>query len=224
MGVSWGIGCAYMPGVFSRVSEAYDWISEEVCEHGANLKATSFQCPGSPPASAPNPAPKPKPAPAPQRFPSSNQYWRKVAEENFLSNLGDFTDGGGDSKRMNKKNGRNGVVKLQRGKRNKKAASIFVKNIDVSAYSKCHVAVSFYLIGMGNDESWQVEYAAGGSDRYKVSDSFGPKNYRKGKWYDDIKANDFSVKNMSRVSLRLRCNGNSARDAVFISGVTLECH
>lgn len=31
--VSWGIGCARMfPGVYSRVSIAYDWIQETVCE------------------------------------------------------------------------------------------------------------------------------------------------------------------------------------------------
>ena len=30
--VSWGVGCAFLPGVFSRISEGYDWIEEEVCE------------------------------------------------------------------------------------------------------------------------------------------------------------------------------------------------
>ncbi|KAL3805446.1 hypothetical protein ACHAW5_009452 [Stephanodiscus triporus] len=29
--VSWGVGCAYLPGVFSRVSMSYDWILEVVC-------------------------------------------------------------------------------------------------------------------------------------------------------------------------------------------------
>ena len=33
--VSWGIGCAYLPGVFSRTSSAYDWIREVVCEDSA---------------------------------------------------------------------------------------------------------------------------------------------------------------------------------------------
>ena len=31
--VSWGIGCAFLPGVFSRVSSSYDWIQEMVCEY-----------------------------------------------------------------------------------------------------------------------------------------------------------------------------------------------
>jgi secreted trypsin-like serine protease len=38
--VSWGIGCAYLPGVFSRVSTGYDWIKETVC-------GTSSDPPGS---------------------------------------------------------------------------------------------------------------------------------------------------------------------------------
>ncbi len=29
--VSWGVGCAYLPGVFSRVSMSYDWIYNTTC-------------------------------------------------------------------------------------------------------------------------------------------------------------------------------------------------
>ncbi|KAL3763296.1 hypothetical protein ACHAWU_008999 [Discostella pseudostelligera] len=29
--VSWGIGCAFLPGVFSRVSTNYGWIQQTVC-------------------------------------------------------------------------------------------------------------------------------------------------------------------------------------------------
>ncbi len=29
--VSWGVGCAYLPGVFARVSEGFEWMNREVC-------------------------------------------------------------------------------------------------------------------------------------------------------------------------------------------------
>lgn len=33
--VSWGRGCALYPGVYSRISDGYDWIREQVCLHSA---------------------------------------------------------------------------------------------------------------------------------------------------------------------------------------------
>jgi trypsin len=50
--VSWGYGCAdaYYPGVYARVSSAYDWIRDRVCEHSQDEDARSeFQCTGPPP-------------------------------------------------------------------------------------------------------------------------------------------------------------------------------
>mmetsp|Transcript_29935 Transcript_29935/g.64122 ORF Transcript_29935/g.64122 Transcript_29935/m.64122 type:complete len:109 (+) Transcript_29935:922-1248(+) len=44
--VSWGIGCSGdYPGVFSRVSTAYDWIREQVCKESIDPPA-SFSCKG----------------------------------------------------------------------------------------------------------------------------------------------------------------------------------
>ena len=45
--VSWGIGCGNedFPGVYSRVSSAYVWIRNEVCDTSKNPPA-SFNCGG----------------------------------------------------------------------------------------------------------------------------------------------------------------------------------
>ncbi len=44
--VSWGIDCSGgYPGVFSRVSTAYDWIREQVCKESIDPPA-SFSCKG----------------------------------------------------------------------------------------------------------------------------------------------------------------------------------
>jgi trypsin len=40
--VSWGIGCAYLPGVYGRVSKAYDWIKEEACAVSDDTTGSTF--------------------------------------------------------------------------------------------------------------------------------------------------------------------------------------
>mmetsp|Transcript_10713 Transcript_10713/g.21325 ORF Transcript_10713/g.21325 Transcript_10713/m.21325 type:complete len:326 (-) Transcript_10713:93-1070(-) len=40
--VSWGIGCAQLPGVYSRISEAYYWINSLVGENGVSGKTGSL--------------------------------------------------------------------------------------------------------------------------------------------------------------------------------------
>lgn len=40
--VSWGLGCAYLPGVNSRVSIAFDWIQEEACTLSNDTSGSSL--------------------------------------------------------------------------------------------------------------------------------------------------------------------------------------
>lgn len=66
--VSWGVGCAYLPGVFSRVSMSYDWIVEVVCAYSQD--STGSVCP-KPPTIAPSPSPtNEQPTLAPTSIPS----------------------------------------------------------------------------------------------------------------------------------------------------------
>ena len=223
-----------MPGVFARVSTAYNWIKEEVCDKGKNLDKTDFRCnkngvpPTRRPTSKPTMHPTSKPTTHAIKNPSwpkltpNNPYWWTLIEENFDNGLGDFKDGGVDAKRMKKRKGRRGVVRLQRGQSNGDQASISV-NVDVSMYSECRVIVSFYLTGMGEADSWSVEYAMDGSKQYEVAKSFSTRYYANKKWYDDDKKTNFSVKKINSMNLRLRCKGNSGKDAVYIDDVALEC-
>ena len=47
--VSWGIGCAseHFPGVYARVSRAYDWIEKEVCKGSSHASEAGFDCSGT---------------------------------------------------------------------------------------------------------------------------------------------------------------------------------
>ena len=44
--VSWGIDCGRVgiPGVYSQVSTAYDWIQEAVCKGSAYASEAGFDC------------------------------------------------------------------------------------------------------------------------------------------------------------------------------------
>jgi trypsin len=46
--VSWGAGCGSddFPGVYARVSQAYNWIQEEVCKGSSYASAAGFDCDG----------------------------------------------------------------------------------------------------------------------------------------------------------------------------------
>ncbi len=74
--VSWGYGCAdaYYPGVYARVSSAYDWIRDRVCEYSQDEDAMSrFECMVDSRNITPSPSPTPTPE-SPFTFPPTSVY------------------------------------------------------------------------------------------------------------------------------------------------------
>lgn len=67
--VSWGVGCSYLPGVFSRVSMAYDWIKDNACRRSRATSGSSL-CKTEKPTPTPSRTPTPPPSNAPTRQPS----------------------------------------------------------------------------------------------------------------------------------------------------------
>jgi len=84
--VSWGVGCAYLPGVFARVSNGMDWIDEKVCDLSddppsslcnTTNRVLTTEFPSSSPSNNPTEIPTDSPSTSPTKnrpateFPSS---------------------------------------------------------------------------------------------------------------------------------------------------------
>jgi len=65
--VSWGTGCGDLPMVYARVSEAYDWIAESVCDESDD--PPNSLC-GPPPTLEPTDMPTESPTPNPKNVPT----------------------------------------------------------------------------------------------------------------------------------------------------------
>ncbi len=88
--VSWGIGCAYLPGVYGRVSHTYDWIQQTACKLSSDRSGSTLcgtkkptQSPTTPaptvssqptamPTSSPSSRPSEKPSASPSSSPTSS--------------------------------------------------------------------------------------------------------------------------------------------------------
>lgn len=68
--VSWGIGCAYLPGVYSRVSYGYNWIKEEACASSVDTSGSTL-CGTISPTNEPTTA-QPTISPQPTTMPSAS--------------------------------------------------------------------------------------------------------------------------------------------------------
>jgi len=69
--VSWGVGCAYLPGVYGRPSQVYEWIKEEACAVSQDTTGSTLCGTESPTLSPTTAEPTASPSENPTSVPSS---------------------------------------------------------------------------------------------------------------------------------------------------------
>lgn len=203
----------------SRVSEAYDWIKDEVCS--SSVDPPSNLC-GSSSSGEDNSGSQ-------QTVSSSNggssSSWKTLVQEDFDSGYGKFQDGGSDVAYYNSVKGRSGVVRIQAG--NGRRSSVFSNKLvfDNQSYSKFKVIFSYYANSMESDDRFCLDYSTNGGTVWKKQQCWSSGNdFKNLSWYDDesvtIYPNSSSM--IDSLIIRFRCDGDNAQDDVLIDSVTVQ--
>ncbi|KAL9189038.1 hypothetical protein ACHAXT_011528 [Thalassiosira profunda] len=205
--VSWGFECAHeaFPGVYSRVSSQFEWISDTVCEHGDNPPAY-FDCEN-----------RMRDASAEET--ATDGGWTAIVEEDFTRGLGMFQQrhGRGARRYAHAKN-RAGVVLVSGGANDSSSLASNQLSLANSPFAMIRVSFSFYAMGMKHADDICVEFeldnrSVSGSKCWSSLHAFY--NYQ---WNDDLSL-ELEAGNATSLKIRFRADGD---DGVLLDKVAIQ--
>lgn len=204
----------------ARVSEAYDWIQEEVCSGSSN--PPNYLCGDNKSGNSNNDSAAKQPVSSNS---GSSSSWKTIASEDFDSGYGKFKDGGSDVAYYKSVKGRSGVVRIQAG--NGRKSSVFSNEMifNNGSYSKFRVIFSFYANSMETDDRFCLDYSTNGGTVWKKQQCWSrASDFNNLEWYDNktvtLKPN--SSNNIQSLIVRFRCDGDNVQDDILIDSVRVQ--
>jgi trypsin len=229
--VSWGIGCAHssFPGVYARVSAAYDWIRQEVCARSYD-PSPSFQCNSNVSFldNSGNGSEAEKFVSAAEKFASSpgslhhksahngvrGSPWTTVMEEDFTSGSIFFSDAGMNRHVYTSVKGKSGVLRLSNDE------SISSRDINGS-YARFEVLLTFQFLDVEQNHGLCLDYSVDhGASWTEFSCHRSDSTFENEVWYEDV-SSDFEP-SAETESLSIRLRSSETQGDILVDKVVLK--